>query len=296
MRKFTIGAAVLLGAGMATTTLATESGGGAYPNGAESVGVAQLPPPGTYLLGYSNYYTADRLNDAHGNKLVPDFSVRAFANIARFVHVTDIKIFGATYAMQAFLPVVDLKVDMMGRSQHRFGIGDIIVNPFILGWNRGDWNFIATMDIFVPTGRYKKDDLANIGRNYWTFEPVFAFTYANPQGGPEVSAKIMYDFNTKNKSTDYHSGQEFHVDFAAGYNFSPLTAAVSAYYYKQTSDDKVNGVRVGPDGFRGEAFAAGPLLRYPVGPVPVTLQWQHEFKANYRPEGDKIWLKAVWRL
>lgn len=56
------------------------------------------------------------------------------------------------------------------------------------------------------------------------------------------------------KPTDYHSGQEFHVDLAAGYNFAPLTAPVSAYYYKQTSDDKINGVRVGPDSFRGEAF------------------------------------------
>src|SRR3546814_13167022 len=65
------------------------NGGGAYPNGAESIGVAQLPPPGTYLLGYSNYYTADRLNDANGDSAVPDFSVDAFANIARIVHVTD---------------------------------------------------------------------------------------------------------------------------------------------------------------------------------------------------------------
>ncbi|WP_176594066.1 transporter [Sphingobium sp. EM0848] len=295
MRKYTLTLAAALAA-TATTAQATETGGGAYPNGAESVGVAQLPPPGTYLLGYSNYYTADRLNDANGKSAVPDFSVDAFANIARFVHVTDRKILGATFAMQAFVPVVDLTVHAAGARQHKFGLGDMIVNPFILGWNKGNLNIIATMDSYVPTGRYRKGDLANIGRNYWTFEPLVAITYADPKGGPEVSAKLMYDFNTKNKATDYRSGQEFHVDLAAAYNFNPLTVGVTAYYYKQTTDDKQGGLRVGPDGYKGEAFAAGPLIRYQLGHVPVTAQWQHEFHAENRPQGDKFWLKAAFRF
>lgn len=296
MKRFAIGMAILAGATMGATAHATESGGGAYPNGAESVAVAQLPPPGTYLLAYSNYYAADRLNDADGHSAVPDFSVDAFANIARFVHVTDKKILGATFAMQAFVPVVDLTVHAAGARQHKFGLGDMIVNPFILGWNQGKLNVVATMDTFVPTGRYRKGDLANIGRNYWTFEPVLALTYADPKGGPELSAKLMYDFNTKNKATDYRSGQEFHVDMAAAYNFNPLTVGVSAYYYAQTTDDKQGGVRVAPDGYKGEAFAAGPLLRYQLGHVPITAQWQHEFHAENRPQGEKFWLKAAFRF
>lgn len=294
MQKYVLGLAASLAA--ATTAHATETGGGAYPNGAESIAVAQLPPPGTYLLGYSTYYTADRLNDGDGNSVVPDFSVDAFANIARIVHVTDRKILGATFAMQAFVPVVDLSVHAAGARQHKFGLGDMIVNPFILGWNKGNLNIIATMDTYVPTGRYRKSDLANIGRNYWTFEPVLAVTYADPKGGPELSAKLMYDFNTKNKATDYRSGQEFHVDMAAAYNFNPLTIGITAYYYKQTTNDKQGGARVGPDGFKGEAFAAGPLIRYQLGHVPITAQWQHEFHAENRPQGDKFWLKAAFRF
>lgn len=295
MRKVAIVTALLL-AGGAGTAQATESGGGAYPNGAESIAVAQLPPPGTYLLAYSNYYSADRLNDGNGDSVVPNFSVDAFANIARFVHVTDKKILGATVAMQAFVPVVDLTVHAAGMRQHKFGLGDMIVNPLILGWNKDNLNIILTMDTYVPTGRYKKTDLANIGRNYWTFEPVVAVTYANPKGGPELSAKLMYDFNTKNKATGYRSGQEFHVDLAAAYNFNPLTVGVTAYYYKQTIDDKLGGARVGTDGYKGEAFAAGPVLRYQLGRVPITAQWQHEFHAENRPQGDKFWVKAAFRF
>src|SRR5690606_21473954 len=161
----------------------------------------------------------------------------------------------------------------------------------ILGWNSGKWNMVATVDTFVPTGRYRKGDLANIGRNHWTFEPVLAVTYADPKGGPEVSAKLMYDFNTRNKATDYHSGQESHADLASPYNSNPLTIGVTAYYYKPPTDDRKSGLRVGPDGYKGEAFAAGPLVRYQLGPVPITAQWQHEFHAENRPQGDKFWLK-----
>jgi hypothetical protein len=275
---------------------ASEGGGGAYPNGAESVSVAQLPPPGTYALTYSNYYTADRLNDGNGNSVVPDFSLDAFANIVRVVHVTDTKILGATLAMQAFVPLVNLDVHAAGARQSKFGLGDLIINPFILGWKNGNWNLVATMDTFVPTGRYNKNDLANIGRNYWTFEPVLAVTYADPKGGPEVSAKLMYDFNTRNKATNYSSGQEFHVDAAAAYNFNPLTIGITAYYYKQTTDDRQNGMRVGLDGNRGKSFAAGPLVRYQLGTVPITAQWQHEFTADNRPQGEKFWLKAAFRF
>lgn len=296
MGKLITGAAALLGMTAASAAHATESGGGAYPNGAESVAVAQLPPPGTYLLAYSTYYAADRFNNADGDSIVPDFSVDAFANIARVVHVTDHEILGATVAMQAFLPIVDLTVHAAGARQHKFGVGDIIVNPLILGWRNGNLNVVATVDTYVPTGRYSKNDLANIGRNYWTFEPVLAMTYADPKGGPEFSAKLMYDFNTRNSATDYKSGQEFHADMAAAYNFNPLTVGITAYYYKQTTHDRQNGVRVGLDGNRGEAFAAGPLIRYQLGKVPITAQWQHEFHAENRPQGDKFWLKAAFRF
>lgn len=273
-----------------------EPGGSAYPNGAESIGVAQLPPPGTYLLTYTNYYAADRLNDGDGNSLVPDFSVNAFANIARLVHVTDKTFLGATVAMQAFVPIVDLDVSVGGASQSKFGIGDMIVNPLILGWKAGDWNLVATVDAFVPTGGYKAGDLANIGRNYWTFEPVFAATYAQPGGGWEASVKLMYDFNTTNKDTDYRSGQSFHTDAAVAYTTGKWTYGLAGYFYHQTTDDEIGGVRVGPDGARGEAAAIGPVVRYVFGNVPVTAQWQHEFHAENRTQGDKLWVKAAFRF
>jgi hypothetical protein len=284
-RIFTL-ACIVLAVSIAAPATASEGGGGAYPNGAEALSIAALPPPGDYLINYANLYTADSLNDGDGHSSVPNFSIDAYSDVFRYIHVTDRKIFGATWAQQVFVPVVDLTVHAAGQRDHHFGIGDVIVDPIILGWHfKNNWHVVAALDTWVPIGSYNRSDLANIGRNYWTFEPVLTASHFNPAGGPEVSVKLMYDFNTRNKATDYHSGQEFHTGFAAAYNFNPITVGMNGYYYKQTTDDKQNGVRVGDDGYRGEALALGPVIRYQVGKVPISFQYQHELFAHNRPKG-----------
>ena len=62
------------------------------------------------------------------------------------------------------------------------GLGDIIVDPIVIGWHRGNWHYAAGLDIYLPVGEYDQNDLANVGRGYWTFEPVFAATYRNADG------------------------------------------------------------------------------------------------------------------
>ena len=47
-------------------------------------------------------------------------------------------------------------------------------------------------------------------------EPVLAVSYVDPNG-LNIDAKTMYDFNLRNKATDYRSGQELHVDYAVGW-------------------------------------------------------------------------------
>ncbi len=278
------------------TSHSTEAGGGAYPNGAETLAIAALPPPGTYLLNYTTYYTASRFNDGAGKELIPNFSVGAFANIFRFIQIFEEPVLGAKFGMQLFVPIVDLDARAAGAKGHKTGVGDLIVNPFIFGWNFNNFHIVATMDTFLPTGGFNKNDVANIGRNYFTFEPLVAFSYFDPNGGPEFDLKVMYDFNTKNHATDYQSGQEFHMDFAAGYNFNPITLGLNGYYYLQTTNDYQFGSIVGPDGFKGEVFAIGPMIRYTAGQIPITFQWQHEVFSRYRPEGDKFWLKAAFRF
>ena len=75
---------------------------------------------------------------------------------------------------------------------------------------------MAAVDFFLPTGYYDKNDArVSIGSNYYGFDPLVAVSLL-PKNGWEASAKLMYDLKTTNQATDYHSGQEFHTDYAAG--------------------------------------------------------------------------------
>ncbi|MDB5576361.1 MAG: hypothetical protein JWR80_1537 [Bradyrhizobium sp.] len=297
MRKGFMGLAAFAAAFATSSAHASENGGRVYPNGAEAFGPAAVPPPGQYLINYTEYYGADRLNDDDGKKVPIDFHLDAEANVFRFINVTSINVLGGHWAQHAFIPIARVSVDIGGQRQRHTGLGDIIVDPFLIAWNKGNTFWAVGTDIFIPTGDYSPTRLANTGRNYWTFEPVFAFTHYNPRkGGLDVSFKLMYDFNTVNKATNYRSGNVFHTDFGLSYDFRPLSVGIGGYYYSQTNADKVSGARVNGDGYRGEIFALGPILRYQLGKVPVMLHYQHEFLARNQPQGDTLWLKLAFRL
>ena len=50
------------------------------------------------------------------------------------------------------------------------------------------------------------------------------------------------------------------------------------------------------NGFRGQAFAIGPALRYQFDKAGLELRWLKEFEVRNRPEGDALWLKLVLPL
>lgn len=289
-QRLAIGLVLLLGAATGHTT---EGGGGHYPNGAEDFMAGALPPPGQYFLNYLSYYTADQFKDDQGDELIPDFDLKVPANTFRFIYVSPYQFLGASWAMHIFVPFASVDVKLPPGRDDRSGLGDIIVDPFILGWHSKNWHFITALDIFVPTGLYTKDRFANVGRNYWTFEPIFAFTYLS-DGGFEVSSKLMYDFNTENSATNYRSGQEFHADYTVGLHLNQWSLGVGGYYYRQTTSDEINGDKVQPDGFKGRAFAIGPEAKYDYKNLSFTLKYQKEMDVENRPEGDAFWFKFLY--
>ena len=279
----------------ALQAVATEGGGGAYQGGAEGFMAGALPPPGQYIINYSMYYSADSLKGGDGRTAVNDFDLHAFADVVRFINVTDISILGGNWAQHICLPYIWEDVGMTpagARMKDKVsGIGDVTVDPFILGWHTAPFHVTAGIDTYVPVGRYHEADLANLGRNYWTFEPVLAITYLN-ECGQELSAKMMYDFNTENEETEYRSGQEFHTDFVAAQHCGNWAFGVGGYWYYQTTDDRQNGASVN-GGNQGRQIALGPQVSYALRSLTFSLAVDHEFDTKNKPQGDKVWLKAI---
>jgi len=289
-------ARLLLGCSLtapAALTLATEGGGSMYPMGAENYLSGAMPPPGLYGTVYAQHYRADRLRGNDGRQLPVDFRLRADVIAPRVVWVTEQKVLGGSLAFHAIAPLVELKVSLDGASQRKRELGDITFGPG-LGYHYSEKMYAAYgIDFFAPTGRFDRDDLVNIGRNYWTVQPVAAFSYVDPNG-LNIDIKTMYDFNLRNRETDYRSGQELHADYAIGWGLrNGWVLGVGGYVYRQTTDDDVRGERVEDN--KGRAFAIGPSIKYSSQQGWfVTAKWQQERAVRNRAEGDAYWLKLVF--
>ena len=294
-RKKLVGTLLLLAAAFmmtATYAQATEGGGSAGANGTEDFNAGAVPPPGFYYLNYLTYYAADNLKDDNGNTVPIAFNVKATANVSRFIYVTDYKILGANLGMQTLIPLVNLNVTTPGGHHSAAGLGDILVTPALLAWHTKNFHAVTAIDVFMPTGDYDKDTIANIGRNYFTMEAVAAGTYISDTG-IELSTKLMYDVNSKNHKTDYQTGDEFHADYLLGYHLNKFKLGINGFVYKQITDDGGSGAT---NGNKGQVFGLGPAFSYNYKDIDFAVKYQKEFLAENRAEGQKVWFKLAMRF
>ena len=301
-RIFTMAAAVSL----LISSHSWAGGGQHYPNGVEDFMVGALPPPGTYLVNYMLLVQKNSLNDNSGKGTVTpggplDFNASVFAEVPRLIYVTPLTLFGANWGVQAFLPLysADVTASVAGTkvvNDNDKGVGDIIFSPLILGWHFGpDLHTVFALDIWAPTGNYDKNNTATsiLSKNHWTFEPVVAVSYLKE--GFDVSAKLMYDFNTRNNDTKTDPGQEFHLDWALGYSLkNGLTGGVVGYNYWQVTDDEVSGSKVANQ--KSQVGGVGLGLKYwpKQGPFSMTLKQYWEYDAKNMATGPQTQFKIIY--
>ncbi|MEN6437776.1 MAG: transporter, partial [Syntrophobacter sp.] len=208
---------------------AAESAVGHYSPGAMSSFIDTVPP-GFAAINFFNYYNGSAGGDTRlplGGIVASDLDVTSYADVFGLAYGTPFGILDGKFAAAVLIPYVwvDVKaqVDLqnrlfprLGRTVSRHdtadGIGDITLIPFWLAWNKGDFKWDVRFDIYAPTGEYTEGRLANVGLNYWTFEPVVSFNYLSSKIGLEISAYAGLNFNTTNDATDYQSGDVFHLD------------------------------------------------------------------------------------
>ena len=215
-----------------------KEGADQYPNGAENWYAGALPPPGLYFLNYLGYYHGE-LRDGSGKKVsLPNGStpsVTAEFDALRFIEVTKFKILGASYGMHVIVPLVDQAMNF-GGSNSTFRMGDITIDPLVLGWHGKQWHAVAGLDINLPAGHFDPNDARLcVGANYVSFEPAFAATYSTKSNW-EASAKLMFNAKTTNQQSNYHSGDEFHMDYVLGKHLGPWS--LGERLFPRTSDGR----------------------------------------------------------
>ncbi len=289
---------------------AEEGGGGHYAPGGMASFIDTLPAkPGLAVANYFMYYDASAGGSLpFGGLLTFNTHAQAYADTLLAFYKTDWKLLGGNIAPAVAIPYVWLEVDgsvtgPLGNTirmrDTADGIGDITLYPFILGWARGDFRYDLRLGIYAPTGDYDKFRLANVGKNYWTFEPAVSVCWFSSKIGLEATAFAGLDFSTKNDDTDYQSGDVFHLDATIAQHLPVGKAGVigigaNAFYYQQITGDSGPGTAVLGD-FEGRTAGVGPVVSFitKVGgkDLVAEVKWLPELDVEKRLKGDFIWVK-----
>jgi len=171
------------------------------------------------------------------------------------------------------------------------GFGDLYPRAS-LKWNENVSNFMVYGTGDIPVGLYSKDNIANIGTGHGAIDLGGGYTYLDRQNGNEVSAVAGLTYNFTNPTTNYQSGVDFHLDWAASRLLSEqVSAGVAGYVYQQIGCDSGSGNTVGC--FRSRILGVGPQLglRFPMGQMLgyVGLKAYGEFGAKNTPQGWNTW-------
>jgi len=180
---------------------------------------------------------------------------------------------------------------------------DPLLVPLRLAWKGEQLNQSAALEIVAPLGAYDVNARVNTGRNYWQFAPAYALSY-RPSAETVIGVKLRYGINTENNATHYRSGKELTAEYSAGYKATPaLTFGLQGYFFRQTTDDELNGQPTSATngklfgsgtGNRGSVNSIGPFLSYRVSPrFAFTLKYQQDFDVKNRAEFSRFWLQAM---
>jgi hypothetical protein len=301
--RFTLQLTLGLACANALPALATESGVDNIGTGTDGfyvlpLEVDSLPDHMVAFNLYYNHYKARKFNISSLGGEVPGVEIESTAVIPRIDYLSPLRVAGGRLGIYVAQPWLKQEVAAFGMSDTRESMGDTTVSPIIL-WDMGkNLTLAAAVEITVPTGQYDSDRLANTSNNFYTYKPLFSFTWL-PTENTELSMKTTYSFNRENKDTDYRSGQIFHFDYSASYRLNDnVTVGLNGYYLKQTTDDKQYGRTVQfagqdvDDGVRGQVFAIGPALHVTfLKYASAEIRWAKEFDVENRPEGEMLWAK-----
>ena len=293
-----------------TLASAEEGGGGHYAPGAMASMFDNVSEtPGLSLALFYNYYEGS----ASASTALPlagtlDLGVSAVSNTAVIgaSYVFEPRVFGARLMTGVFVPLQSLEIEAtaslssVGSRSLRdttSGIADITIIPFDFSWKTGDWTFCSLLNVYAPTGGFNTSDSANLGKNYWTFDPTFGINYFSEKSGFSASLFSGLTMNTKNTDTDYHSGAGLHFDATAA-QYLPvgkglLGIGATGFYFQQVTGDSGSGATLGS--FEGRTAGVGPVLSYilPMGKhsMMAELKWLPEIETKNRVQGNYLWLR-----
>ncbi|KAA0074118.1 transporter [Tardiphaga sp. P9-11] len=283
--------------------MAAEGGVGVFLLGSHATGAGITPPPGVFFQNDFYYYDG-KLGGGRtlptGGLLVANVSAQSWIELPTTLWVTPAKILGGDLAFSLTVPVGEPRVNAnllvnsprfgpigLSVTDSRANLSDFFLQSFV-GWHAGNFHWQLGVGGVIPSGTYVAGQLSNASLNRPALDVFGTLTWLDPAIGWDLSAAVGVTFNQTNTATDYKSGDEFHLEWAATkYITKEFTLGLVGYYYQQLTADSGTGARLG--GYEGRVVALGGSIGYTfeIGKLPVStrLKVYREFDAVNRMEG-----------
>jgi hypothetical protein len=240
-----------------------------------------------------------RIANAVGSTVPNSGSVNSVSGLTHIAWLSHKQVLGAWYGTEVVIAAAHVNAGAQGDAG---GFGNLTVSPFILQWPEKrifgmpiQQRVVADFDL--PVGQYSQTSNVNISSHAFTVHPYDAIT-AYPAKRIETSWRVHYLWNSTNDNPPINTGaqstqagQAIHFNATAAYSLGKgLWIGPNAYYIKQITDGKINGVplRNSPE----QVGAIGPGTVWNRGSWFVYANGYQEFGAQNRATGHKLVLRV----
>lgn len=267
--------------------------GNHYPMGAEGIKNASLPPKGVFTKNYNLFYHSDTLKDGAGNTAPVNFDVFAYVNATRVFYFPDVEFLGGKVGADFTVPIVHTELTVGGARFSETGLGDILIEPLLIGWHYPQLDLALGYGVWAPTGEWSAAQPASPGKGYWSHMiPMGATLYLDKERTWAFSTAHRFEFHTR-RSDGITPGINWNLEWGLSKAIQPtLELGVVGYGTKQLTHDSA-----GPRA-RDMAFGVGPEVDWlwTKYMLHFAFRYYREFAVSDRPAGGtglfvltKIW-------
>lgn len=247
------------------------------------------PAEGVYAGNRFFYYSANRLRDPQGGlRPVQGLAIDAFANVVGISGT--LKAEGLPYLSAAFaVPVawVSTRADVPPTDVARTGLGDIFVQPLMVGWRSTRFDAVASYSFYAPTGQLNRKGL---GQPQWTQQLSMGGTlFFDDERAFRLSALASYNIYHQKIGIDITRGDTVQVQGGLGARlFQVLDVGLAGYALWQVGDDRGPDLPPALRGAREQVFGLGPEIgiTIPALRARLTARYEWDLGAKARPEGQ----------
>jgi hypothetical protein len=259
--------------------------------GSVGLDAGSQPDPGIYVGNRFFYSQADQLRDRHGHDIpIKGLQLDAYADV---VGASGTYKFDAGPYVTAALAVpyakVTTKADVPAINVDRYGLGDIFVEPLMVGWRLPRADAVASYSFYAPTGQINRQGL---GRPQWAQQFSAGGTvFFDDQRALRFSALASYNLYHQKQGIDITRGDTVQIQGGFGGRvFGLVDIGLAGYALWQVGDNQGSDLPAAYRGVREQAVGLGPELGVliPALKAKLTARYEWDLAAVARPDGQVL--------